>query len=126
MPDITNETALKAAINMLRDSVEAGQMPSGEKLLPNVVELHRQAAARLDALRVEGGQVVTDPTGEGRDVHLSCLLSDSEAWNLAQFFKRAGFSDFRTKAQDNDEAYSMRDAVDKLAVALKDAGYAPR
>lgn len=126
MPDITNETALKAAINLLRDSVEAGRMPSGEKLLPDVVELYRQAAAHLDALRVEGGQVVADPTDEGRDVHLSCLLSDGEAWNLAQFFKRAGFSDFRTKAQDNDEAYSMRDAVDKLAVALKDAGYAPR
>ena len=126
MPDITNDIALRAAINLLRDSAETGRMPSGEKLPPDAAELHRQAADHLDALRVGGGQVVADPTGEGRDVRLSCLLSDGEAWNLAQFFKRVGFSDFRTNAQDNDEAYAMRDAVDRVAVALKDAGYAPR
>lgn len=68
MSGITNEIALRAAINLLRDSAE----------------LHRQAADHLDALRVGGGQVVADPTGEGRD------------------------------------------AVDRVAVALKDAGYAPR
>lgn len=126
MVDISNDIALRAAINLLRDSAECGRMPSGEKLPPDAVELHRQAAERLDALRRGGGQVVADPSGEGREVVLSCHLSDGEAWNLAQFFKRVGFSDFRNNAQDNDEAYAMRDAADRVAVALKEAGYAPR
>lgn len=67
-----------------------------------------------------------DPSGEGRKVHLSCFLTDGEAWNLAQFLKRVGFSDFRTNAQDDDEAYAMRDAADRVRVALAEAGYAPR
>ena len=126
MSDISNDTALRAAINLLRDSAECSRMPSGEKLPPDAAELHRQAADRLDALRCADGQVVADPSGEGREVHLSCLLNDGEAWNLAQFFKRVGFSDFRTNAQDDTEAYAMRDAADRVAGALKAAGYAPR
>jgi hypothetical protein len=126
MPNITNDTALRAAINLLRDSAETGRMPSGEQLPADALELHRQAADHLDTLRRGGGQVVADPAGEGREVHVSCFLNDGEAWNLAQFFKRVGFSDFRTNAQDDAEAYGMRDAADRMARALKDAGYAPR
>ena len=70
--------------------------------------------------------MTTDPSGEGRDVHLSCYLTKEHAWHLAQFFKRAGFSDFRANAQDDDEAYAMRDAAECVRAALADAGYAPR
>jgi len=59
-------------------------------------------------------------------VSLAVELTDAEAWNLAQFLKRVGFSDFRTNAQDDEEAYAMRDAADRVRLALAEAGYAPR
>ncbi len=65
-------------------------------------------------------------TEETRAVALRVELTDAEAWNLAQFLKRVGFSDFRTNAQDDAEAYAMRDAADRVRVALAEAGYAPR
>ena len=34
----------RLAANLLRDSAEAGRMPSAEKLPPDAAELHRQAA----------------------------------------------------------------------------------
>jgi hypothetical protein len=65
-------------------------------------------------------------TEETRAVALRVELTDAEAWNLAQFLKRVGFSHFRSTAQDDAEAYAMRDAADRLRVALAEAGYAPR
>jgi hypothetical protein len=53
-------------------------------------------------------------------------MTEDEAWNLAQFLKRVGFSDFRNCAQGQEEAYAMRDAADRVAVALREAGYSPR
>ena len=61
-----------------------------------------------------------------RIVTLSARLTDAEAWNLAQFLKRVGFSEFRSNARDEQEAYAMRDAADIIRKALADAGYAPR
>lgn len=65
-------------------------------------------------------------TETAKTVTLTVELTDAEAWNLAQFLKRVGFSDFRTNAQDDQEAYAMRDAADRVRVALADVGYAPR
>jgi hypothetical protein len=65
-------------------------------------------------------------TETAKTVRLAMELTDAEAWHLAQFLKRVGFSDFRSNAQDDDEAYAMRDAADRVRVALADAGYAPR
>ena len=65
-------------------------------------------------------------TETAKTVRLVVELTDAQAWHLAQFLKRVGFSDFRSNAQDNDEAYAMRDAADRVRVALADAGYAPR
>ena len=65
-------------------------------------------------------------TEQTRAVTLAVELTDAQAWNLAQFLKRVGFSDFRTNAQDDAEAYAMRDATDRVRVALAEAGYAPR
>lgn len=53
-------------------------------------------------------------------------LSEVEAVALAQLCKRITFTDLRSCAVDNDEAYVMRDAVVKLQEALRAAGYAPR
>jgi hypothetical protein len=65
-------------------------------------------------------------TGQAETVSITVELTDDQAWNLAQFLKRVGFSDFRTNAQDDAEAYAMRDAADRVRVALAAAGYAPR
>ena len=65
-------------------------------------------------------------TETAKTVSLTVELTDAEAWNLAQCLKRVGFSDFRTNAQDDQEAYAMRDAADRVRVALAEVGYAPR
>ena len=59
-------------------------------------------------------------------VKLVAELSAYQAEALAQFLKRAGWSEFRTCAVDDDEAYAIRDAVDQVARALAEAGFAPR
>ena len=53
-------------------------------------------------------------------------MSEAEALALAQLCKRITFSDMRSCAVDDNEAFVIRDAVDKLQGALKAAGYAPR
>ena len=60
------------------------------------------------------------------DVEVQVLLSESEAWDLAQFLKRVGFDQFYVNAQDNDEAYRMMFAAEKVRKALAEAGYSPR
>ena len=44
------EIALRAAINILRDSVESRRMPSGEPLQPDGVALLARAADHLETL----------------------------------------------------------------------------
>ena len=58
------------------------------------------------------------------DMHLE--LSDDQAYALAQFVKRCGWTEWRQNAVDDAEAYLMREAFDQLARALADHGYAPR
>lgn len=53
-------------------------------------------------------------------------LTADEAWDLAQFLKRAGFSDYRSNAVDQDEAYRMIFASEKVRSALAKAGIDPR
>ena len=53
MPDTTtidDQIALRAAIDVLRESVECGRMPSGQTLEPDVAALHARAAEHLDEL----------------------------------------------------------------------------
>jgi hypothetical protein len=59
-------------------------------------------------------------------VTITAELTDAEALALAQFHKRLTWSDFRTNAMSEAEAYLMRDASDKIRTALVDQGYAPR
>ena len=60
------------------------------------------------------------------DVKIEFNLTDAQALALAQFVKRVGWSEIRGNAVDDDEAYTMRDALGELAKALAEAGYAPR
>ena len=53
-------------------------------------------------------------------------MNEVEALALAQLCKRITFSDMRSCAVDDNEAYVMRDAIGKLQAALRTAGYAPR
>ena len=59
-------------------------------------------------------------------VRFAIEMEDNEAWELAQFVKRAGWDHFRSCAVNDDEAYVIRDAVVKFERALAEAGYAPR
>jgi dissimilatory sulfite reductase (desulfoviridin) alpha/beta subunit len=63
---------------------------------------------------------------ETKLILLAVELTDAQAWHLAQFLKRVGFAEFRNNAQDDDEAYGMRDATEHLRKMLAEAGYAPR
>lgn len=59
-------------------------------------------------------------------VVLALSLTDSQAMALAQFVKRVGWSEFRSNAIDDDEAYVIRDAFDALRLELGVHGYSPR
>jgi hypothetical protein len=48
MPQLTTALALRAAINVLRDSAESRRMPSGEGLDDASVDLHFEAADVLE------------------------------------------------------------------------------
>jgi hypothetical protein len=48
MPTLTVALALRAAINVLRDSAESRKMPSGEPLDDAGVQLHFDAAETLE------------------------------------------------------------------------------
>lgn len=53
-------------------------------------------------------------------------LTHDQAFALAQFVKRIGWSDWRSNAMDDTEAREIRSACDQLRRALAEAGYAPR
>jgi hypothetical protein len=59
-------------------------------------------------------------------VQITVILTDAQAWEFAQFLKRACFSDYRGHATSDDEAYYMIDAGEQIRRALAEQGYAPR
>ena len=59
-------------------------------------------------------------------VTIQAELSEQQAWALAEFFKRLGYSDVRPLAVDEQEAYDMIYAGEKVRAALAEQGYAPR
>lgn len=59
-------------------------------------------------------------------IRVQVELPEEEAWALAQFLKRAGYTDYRGQAIDEDEASRMRDAGERLREALAGAGVALR
>ena len=60
---LTLADALRAAVNVLRDSAESGRMPSGESLPPAALAVHVEAADRLAAeLRDLAAPVAGNPS----------------------------------------------------------------
>jgi hypothetical protein len=53
-------------------------------------------------------------------------LSDEQAWAMAQWLKRAGLSEWRALAVDDEQARQMQDAGEELRQELAFQGYAPR
>ena len=59
-------------------------------------------------------------------VTMTITLTTDQAWQYAQCLKRTGFNDYRNQASNDDEAYLMRDAGERLRRALAEQGYEPR
>jgi hypothetical protein len=59
-------------------------------------------------------------------VEITVTLTDAQAWQFAQFLKRACFSDYRSHATSEAEAYRMIEAGEQIRAALASHGYAPR
>jgi hypothetical protein len=57
---------------------------------------------------------------------LTVELSEGLANALAQFVKRVGFSEMRSNAVADAEAYLIRDAIDRVRMGLANAGFSPR
>jgi len=60
------------------------------------------------------------------EIFLMIQLSDQEAWDLAQFLKRVGYSDFRSNAVDDGEAHRMLNVAEKVRKSLIQNGFNPR
>jgi hypothetical protein len=61
-----------------------------------------------------------------KTIEIHVTLTDTQAWEFAQFLKRVCFSDYRSCATNEAEAYLMRDAGEIIRRALAEQGYAPR
>lgn len=61
-----------------------------------------------------------------KTVKITAELTTAEAMAFAQFLKRSTFSDYRSNAVDETEAYRMIAAGGKIREALAEKGYAPR
>ena len=61
-----------------------------------------------------------------KTIEITVILTDAQAWQFAQFLKRACFSDYRSHATSEAEAYQMIDAGEHIRRALANQGYAPR
>jgi hypothetical protein len=59
-------------------------------------------------------------------VEITVILTDAQAWQFAQFLKRACFSDYRSHAISEADAYHMIDAGEHIRRALANQGYDPR
>lgn len=65
-------------------------------------------------------------TTKPEEICLVIQLSNQDAWDLAQFLKRVGYSDFRGNAVDDEEAYRMQNVAGKIRQTLNQFGYDPR
>lgn len=63
---------------------------------------------------------ITTPKGVGAE-----SLSEAETWALAHFVGRVSWAEFSANDSDNDEAFLIKQAFDKLQDVLARSGYAP-
>ncbi len=53
-------------------------------------------------------------------------MNEEQALAYAQFLKRVGVNDYRINAANEDEAYMMMDAGERIRDALAECGLNPR
>jgi hypothetical protein len=61
-----------------------------------------------------------------KTIQVTTELTEAEAYQYAQWLKRVSFRDYRGSACSDDEAYTMRQAGERIRSALAEQGYAPR
>lgn len=61
-----------------------------------------------------------------KEITIIATLNESQAWLYAQFLKRATFDTYRDRAMNDDEAYVMINAGERIRDALIEKGFAPR
>jgi hypothetical protein len=59
-------------------------------------------------------------------MNITIDLTDEQAAQFAQFLKRVSFSEYRALAENDENAYEMRDAGEKIRESLSEAGFNPR
>jgi metal-responsive CopG/Arc/MetJ family transcriptional regulator len=59
-------------------------------------------------------------------VKFTVEINEELAEGLAEFLKRVSYTDCRSNAVDDVEAYIIQDALDQVRESLKGVGYAPR
>ena len=85
-----------------------------------------------DSLLDKTDLVFINPVGTGYSAAIAPKKNkdfwgvDQDARSLAQFIKRAGFSDIRRNATSEEEAYIIRDALYYIRKELEFQGYDPR
>lgn len=57
---------------------------------------------------------------------ITAEFPEDEAWALAEFLKRVGYSDYRKLAASDQEAYEMQSAGEVVRRSLAEQGFAPR
>ncbi len=100
-----DEIAFRAALNILRDSIESGRMPSGLPLEPDAKTLHERAADHLDKL-------VSAQADDAAD-EITVRLSKDQAVALIRLVDRHG------------DGWDETEAARVLWRALDAAGYEP-
>jgi hypothetical protein len=63
---------------------------------------------------------------EPKVIDVTVEMTEVEAWALAQLLKRITFDHVRANAMDNDDAYLMLQACEKVRSGLSKIGYSPR
>lgn len=80
-----------------------------------------------DGLPSHDKQQPTKETIDGQEaITLSVTLTTAEAWEFAQFLKRAGYENYRVCATSQDEAYLMINAGSRIRKSLAEKGFSPR
>jgi cytochrome c len=64
-------------------------------------------------------------TKQKSEIIVTIEFTDQEAWDLAQFFKKVDFTDYRSNAIDEAEANRMLAAGEKSRKILALQGYQP-
>lgn len=77
-----DEIAFRAALNILRDSIESGRMPSGQAIASDVKALHQRAADHF-------GQLVSVKAGAAAN-EIAVHLSKEQALALVRLVDRHG------------------------------------